>query len=108
MDIQISASELAAKLQKGEKPLLLDVREREEHEFVSLPDSTLIPLGEIMQRAAEIESWKGKEVVVYCHHGMRSMHAISRLQILGFTDLRNLHGGIDAWSVEVDSSKPRY
>jgi sulfur-carrier protein adenylyltransferase/sulfurtransferase len=108
MDVQISASELSAKMQKGERPLLLDVREPEEHAFAALPDSKLIPLGEVLQRAGEIESWKDKEVVVYCHHGIRSLHAISRLRTMGFSNLRNLSGGIDAWSREVDHSVPRY
>ncbi|MDB6064247.1 MAG: sulfurtransferase [Pedosphaera sp.] len=108
MSVQLSATELAALLKTAHPPRLLDVRELEEHAFASLPGSTLIPLGEIHQRAAEIESWKQEDIVVYCHHGIRSLHAIGQLRALGFTKLRNLSGGIDAWSAAVDSSVPRY
>lgn len=108
MSVQLSASELAVFLKTDHPPRLLDVREVEEHAFASLPGSTLIPLGEIHQRAAEIESWKHEDIVVYCHHGMRSLHAIGQLRSLGFTKLRNLSGGIDSWSVSVDSAVPRY
>jgi rhodanese-related sulfurtransferase len=108
MDLPISASELAAKLQTADAPRLLDVREQAEHDFAALPDSKLIPLGQITGRAGEIDSWKDKEIVVYCHHGIRSLHAIARLRSLGFTNLRNLSGGIDAWSREVNAALPRY
>lgn len=104
----ISASELAAKLKSSDAPFLLDVREPEEHAIAALPDSKLIPLGQIGERAGELDAWKKKEIVVYCHHGIRSQHAIARLRSLGFTNLRNLSGGIDAWSREVDSALPRY
>jgi len=108
MDLPVSASELAAKLQTAAAPFLLDVREPEEHAFVALPDSKLIPLGQIAERAGELDAWKDKEIVVYCHHGIRSQHAILRLRSLGFTNLRNLSGGIDAWSREVNAALPRY
>jgi rhodanese-related sulfurtransferase len=108
MDAQISAMELARELQKAAPPHLLDVREPEEHELVALPNSKLIPLGQILERAEEIKGWRDTEVVVYCHHGIRSLHAIARLKSLGFTSLRNLSGGIDAWSAEVDASFRRY
>jgi rhodanese-related sulfurtransferase len=108
MNVQLSPSELAELLKSSNPPRLLDVRQPEEHAFAALPNSTLIPLGEIPQRVAEIQSWKDEEIVVYCHHGMRSLHAIGQLRSLGFTKLRNLSGGIDAWSAQVNSSVPRY
>jgi sulfur-carrier protein adenylyltransferase/sulfurtransferase len=108
MELPISASELAAKLKTADAPFLLDVREPEEHAFAALPDSKLIPLGQIGERAGELDAWKDKEIVVYCHHGIRSQHAIARLRTLGFTKLRNLSGGIDAWSREVNAALPRY
>jgi len=108
MNLQITAQELAERLRSGHPPHLLDVREEEEHRFVALPNSTLIPLGELVMRVDEIEDWKDQEVVVYCHHGIRSLRAISQLKHLGFTKLRNLAGGIDRWSTDVDPSLPRY
>jgi len=95
-------------LRSNKPPRLLDVRQPEEHELVALPDSTLIPLGQLVHRLGELESWKNEEIVVYCHHGIRSQQAISLMRQAGFTDLINLQGGIDAWSLEVDPSLPRY
>lgn len=104
----MTPQELAAKLQSPAAPRLLDVRQPEEHAIVALPNSTLIPLGELMWRADEIDEWKNEEVVVYCHHGIRSAQAIAQLRALGFANLHNLSGGIDRWSLEVDPQAPRY
>jgi len=106
--MNLSPVEVAARLRKPYPPRLLDVRQPEEHELVALEGSTLIPLGQLFHRAGELEKWKNEEIVVYCHHGIRSQQAISLLQQLGFTKLFNLAGGIDAWSSEVDSALPRY
>jgi rhodanese-related sulfurtransferase len=99
---------LAARLKSAGAPHLLDVRQPDEHAFAALPGSTLIPLGELVERVDEIEAWKGEEIVVYCHHGVRSLHAIALLRAAGFNKLLNLSGGIDRWSVEVDAGTPRY
>ena len=100
--------ELAEKLRSANPPRLLDVRQPDEHAFVALPDSTLIPLGELLARADEVEDWKSEEVVVYCHHGIRSAQAVDQLRAMGFTNVHNLSGGIDRWTSEVDPSVPRY
>ena len=104
----ISAIELAAFLKLADAPRLLDVREPEEFEIASLPGARLVPLGQIPARVEQIADWKDEEIVVYCHHGIRSMHAINFLAQAGFTNLTNLSGGIDAWSREVDPKTPRY
>jgi len=104
----MTASELAAKLHSANPPHLLDVRQPDEHAFVALPNSTLIPLGELLQRADEIENWKEEEVVVYCHHGIRSAQAVAQLRAIGFANVHNLAGGIDCWTSEVDPTLPRY
>jgi rhodanese-related sulfurtransferase len=106
--LHISPTELAARLSEPDAPRLLDVREVEEHALVALPNSKLIPLGELAVRASELEGWRENELVVYCHHGIRSLHAIAILRQLGFRKLRNLSGGIDRWSEEVDPALPRY
>lgn len=108
MYTQLSPKELEAWLQSAEPPKLLDVRQLEEHQLVSLPGSTLIPLGELYSRAEELEAWKDVDVVVYCHHGIRSLNAIGQLKHLGFQKLHNLAGGIDRWSIDVDRNLPRY
>jgi rhodanese-related sulfurtransferase len=89
-------------------PRLLDVREPEEFEIAALPNARLLPLGQIPARFSELESWKNETIVVYCHHGIRSLHAINFLLQAGFANLANLSGGIDAWSREVDPKTPRY
>jgi rhodanese-related sulfurtransferase len=104
----MTPTELAARLRSPNPPRLLDVRQAEEHAFVSLPNSTLIPLGELTSRADEIEDWKDEEVVVYCHHGIRSAQAVAHLQASGFSNAHNLSGGIDRWTSEVDPTLPRY
>jgi rhodanese-related sulfurtransferase len=104
----LSPTELAARLRSPVPPHLLDVREAEEHAFCALPGSTLVPLSELAERADELAAWKSEEVVVYCHHGVRSAHAIAFLRGQGFTRLTNLSGGIDRWSLEVDAQLPRY
>jgi rhodanese-related sulfurtransferase len=104
----ISATGLSERLKAGTVMRLLDVRQPEEFEIAALPGATLIPLNSLPERVGEIEAWKDEEVVVYCHHGMRSAHAISWLSSQGFGKLTNLTGGIDRWSVEVDPKIPRY
>jgi rhodanese-related sulfurtransferase len=105
---EITVQELAERLEKGEKPYLLDVRQKWEHELARLPGSSLVPLDELPARASEIEAGKDELVVCYCHHGVRSLHAALILGAEGFTDAVSLRGGIDAWSELVDPAVPRY
>jgi rhodanese-related sulfurtransferase len=90
----------------GWTPWLLDVREPWEYSTARIDGATLIPLGELAHRVSEVP--RGTEIVVYCHHGMRSARACSMLRQVGWTSVTNLSGGIDRWSVEVDASVPRY
>jgi molybdopterin/thiamine biosynthesis adenylyltransferase/rhodanese-related sulfurtransferase len=87
-------------------PLLLDVRERPEASFAALPDSVLIPLGELPDRLDELP--RDRSIVVYCHHGVRSARALEVLEKAGFDRVRHLTGGLDGWSVTVDPEMPRY
>jgi adenylyltransferase/sulfurtransferase len=105
---QITVRELSRKLKAGEPVYLLDVRSRSEHEIAALPGSTLIPLDELTQRADEIEPEDGALVVAYCHHGVRSLSAAAILEKLGCARVASLQGGIDAWSLHIDESVPRY
>jgi adenylyltransferase/sulfurtransferase len=104
----ISPAELAARLRAPAPPHLVDVREAEEHAFCALNGATLLPLTELGERFGELGAWKDDEIVVYCHHGVRSAHAIAFLRGQGFSRLTNLSGGIDRWSTEVDPQVPRY
>jgi len=103
---QISAKELQEKLQVTVKPLLLDVRELNEFEFARIEGSLHIPLNQIPARIKELDSTDG--CVVICHHGMRSQQAASYLVQNGLSNIYNLSGGIDAWSVQCDNTVSRY
>lgn len=103
--MQISPQELHALLADGGPLRLLDVRSREEHEAVKLPTSELMAQ-DVMQRLFNED--KSQRVVVYCHHGVRSLDAAAYLVGHGMTNVKSLTGGIDAWSCEVDQTVPRY
>ena len=93
-------------LDTAEPVVLLDVREPEEVALVRLSGSVHIPMGEIPGRLHELDP--DAQIVVYCHHGIRSANVAAYLAQRDFTDVANLAGGIDAWSLTVDPSLPRY
>jgi adenylyltransferase/sulfurtransferase len=105
---QITPRQLADKLTAGEPVYLLDVRQPDEHAFAALPHSTLIPLGELPTRAGEVEPPAGALVVVYCHHGIRSLSGAALLDQAGVRPVASLAGGIDAWSRLIDPKVTRY
>ena len=74
----------------------------------NIAGSTFIPMGELQARLAELEPHKQDHIVVHCHHGGRSLRVTHFLRQQGFTQVQNMSGGIDAWSVQVDASVPRY
>jgi adenylyltransferase/sulfurtransferase len=102
----ITAAQLKEVLDAGRKPVLLDVREPQEWGIVHLEGAQNIPLGSLPERMNELDT--ADEIVVYCHHGMRSQKAINFLKKMGFDKLTNLAGGIDAWAINVDREMPRY
>jgi rhodanese-related sulfurtransferase len=103
---QLSPTELKDKIQQNDKLFLLDVREPEEFQYAKIAKSVLIPLNQIPQRLGELD--RDQEIVVICHHGMRSQQAAAYLVKSGFKNITNLTGGIDAWSCICDSSVARY
>jgi rhodanese-related sulfurtransferase len=105
---EISPRELAKQLENGNTVHLIDVRQPWENQLACLPCSKLIPLNELPQRLQEIPTEIAQPVVVYCHHGVRSLSAAAYLLRFGFQHVRSLAGGIDAWSCEVDPGVPRY
>ena len=84
---------------------ILDVREPWEYDLARIPGAVLIPLGELAERAKELDP--AHPVAAYCHHGMRSLQALGFLQSVGFTDIAHLSGGIEAYS-RLEPSVPRY
>jgi molybdopterin/thiamine biosynthesis adenylyltransferase/rhodanese-related sulfurtransferase len=106
LDPVITVGELKARLDRGDRPFLLDVREPFEHALVRLEDDLLIPIGDLERRQRELDP--AREIVVYCHHGHRSGRATAYLRQRGFPHARNLRGGIEAWAAQIDPSLPRY
>ena len=104
--IEISATALAARLAQGEAVVVIDVREPWEFDIASVANSTLVPLSSLPSALHRLDP--AAEYVVLCHHGNRSDMAANWMRAQGYERVRNLVGGIEAWSLEVDSSVPRY
>jgi adenylyltransferase/sulfurtransferase len=103
-----SAADVAAMRARGDAFLFLDVREAHEFETARIEGTQLVPLATVAARASEFADWKQRPVVVHCHKGARSAKACKALAQHGFTDVWNLAGGIEAWSLTVDPEVPRY
>jgi sulfur-carrier protein adenylyltransferase/sulfurtransferase len=103
----ITASELKARMDAGEDIQLIDVRQPDEYAFARIDGAKLIPLGEIINRMGELDD--NRETIIHCKMGGRSARAIEFLKSAGFKgSMRNLAGGITAWSNEVDPQVPKY
>jgi molybdopterin/thiamine biosynthesis adenylyltransferase/rhodanese-related sulfurtransferase len=105
-DSEITPVELKKKLDAGETPFILDVREPNEYQINKIPGSTLIPLGELPRRYQELP--KDREIISQCKMGSRSAKAMDFLKTVGFTNVKNLKGGILDWVDKVDPSQPKY
>jgi sulfur-carrier protein adenylyltransferase/sulfurtransferase len=105
---EVHPAEVRECRQRGEEMLILDVRQIREWNAAHIDGATLIPLHELDARAGEISQWKDRRVVVHCHHGSRSMNGTAILRKKGFSNIHSMAGGIDAWSLIVDPSVPRY
>lgn len=101
---EITAAEIEEAKKNG--AFLLDVREDWEYEICHIPGSTWIPMNSIPDRLGEIP--KGKPIITICHHGVRSLNVLFYLQEQGFSEIKSLRGGVDAYSWEVDGAMLRY
>jgi rhodanese-related sulfurtransferase len=106
MNKEISAFEAANLQAHSNQTVLLDVREDSELEICRIEGALHIPMGQIPNRFESLP--KDKKIIIFCHHGMRSMQVLQYLENKGFSQLSNLAGGIDAWSLEVNADIPRY
>lgn len=106
---ELTVEQLAARLAGPPEthPVLLDVRRPDEHAYVALPGSVHVPLRELERRVGELAEHRGRDVVVYCHHGIRSKKGAAVLIAAGFT-ARSLKGGIHDWARVIDTSMRRY
>jgi sulfur-carrier protein adenylyltransferase/sulfurtransferase len=102
----VTAQELKAQIDRGADIFILDVREPNEYQICRIPGSTLIPLGEVAARSAELDP--SRDIVVNCKVGGRSAKAVALLQDRGFTRVRNLKGGILEWIDKVDPTQSKY
>jgi adenylyltransferase/sulfurtransferase len=106
MEGDIEATEVKAKIDRGDHFVLIDVREPHEYQICKIPQAKLIPLGDLPKRVNELNS--ADEIVAQCKSGMRSAKAVDFLKQAGFKKVRNMKGGILAWSDKVDPSVPKY
>ena len=105
-DIQIEPKELKQKMDEGAKVLVVDVREPWEHQIGAIAGAKLVPLNSLPMNLGVFEG--AQEVVIYCHHGIRSLNAAAWLRSQGVDGARSLTGGIERWSTEIDPKVPRY
>ncbi|HKN73572.1 MAG TPA: rhodanese-like domain-containing protein [Candidatus Acidoferrum sp.] len=105
-DMQISAKEVSERIARGEKLLLVDVRENWEYDLCRIAGAKLIPLGTLPANLNVLLN--ADEVICYCHHGMRSLDAAVWLRQQGIESAKSMAGGIERWSAEIDPSVPRY
>ncbi len=103
---EISARELKAKMDRGDKFVLIDVREPHEYAIAKIPGSKLVPLATVKERLHEFDT--ADEIVLQCKMGGRSAQALQVMKRAGFKKVKNLVGGITAWSNDVDPRVPKY
>ena len=105
-DLEIQPREVKQRLDRGEKLLLVDVREPHEYAICQIEGSVLIPMRTIPANLQKLDV--DEEVICYCHHGMRSLDVANWLRGQGVGSAKSMTGGIDRWSVEIDPRVPRY
>lgn len=104
--LEITPAEAKQRLDRGEKLLLVDVREPWEFEICHIEGAKLIPMGSIPANLQALDT--EDDVICYCHHGMRSLDVTVWLRGQGVESVKSLAGGIERWSTEIDPQMPRY
>jgi len=107
MDYEITPEDVTNMSKRGDSFMLLDVREPWEHQKAHIEGAILIPMGDVPSRAHQ-ELDPEAHIIVYCHHGVRSMNVTAWLRQQGFEKAQSMAGGIDAWSRSVDGKVPVY
>jgi rhodanese-related sulfurtransferase len=105
-DLQISTKAVSERIARGDKLLLVDVREQWEYDLCRIAGAELIPLGTLPANLNTLLD--ADEVICYCHHGMRSLDAAVWLRQQGVENAKSMAGGIERWSAEIDPQVPRY
>ncbi|HTC42598.1 MAG TPA: rhodanese-like domain-containing protein [Candidatus Acidoferrales bacterium] len=105
-DLEILPSDVKQRLDRGEKMMLIDVREPDEYAICHIEGAILIPMGTIPANLQKLDT--DEDVICFCHHGMRSMDVANWLRAQGVKSAKSMAGGIDRWSLEIDPKVPRY
>jgi len=105
-DLEILPSDVKQRLDRGEKMMLIDVREPHEYAICHIEGAILIPMGTIPANLQKLDT--DEDVICFCHHGMRSMDVANWLRAQSVKSAKSMAGGIDRWSLEIDPKVPRY
>jgi adenylyltransferase/sulfurtransferase len=107
--MEVTPVEVKQKLDRGERVFLIDVREPAEHQQAQIAGAELIPMRTVPAALQSIEGMSDEApIIVFCHHGVRSLQVVNWLREKGVPNCSSMSGGIDRWSCEVDASVPRY
>lgn len=107
--LEVSPQDVQEKQRVGEKLILIDVREPQEYAIARIEGSELIPTGSVPASLQRLEALSDKgSLIVYCHHGVRSLNVVHWLRQNGVEECQSLAGGIDRWSIEINPTVPRY
>ena len=105
--LEITPQDVKARLDSGERLRLIDVREPLEVHLASIAEAAVIPMRDVPKALAELED-EENPIIVFCHHGMRSLQVVGWLREHGVDNCLSMAGGIDRWSLEIDPKVPRY
>lgn len=109
LPLEIAPREVKRRMDAGEKLALIDVREPQEYLLARIESATLIPMRSVPAQLQTLDARADEEpLIVYCHHGIRSLNVVNWLREQGVEACQSMSGGIDAWSLIVDPSVPRY
>jgi len=104
---EVMPAEVKARIDAGEALRLIDVREVSEHQICRIEGATLIPIRSIPQHLQELDD-DGPPLIIFCHHGVRSLSVVDWLRRQGVENCQSMAGGIDLWSLQIDPTVPRY
>ncbi len=106
--LEISPSDVKQMLDHDEPMVLIDCRRPDEYEYARIDGARLFTLEKLAELLPDLEEYADERVVIYCHHGIRSLQMTSILRQQGFVDVKSMAGGIDLWSQMIDPNVPRY
>jgi len=108
LPMEVSCQEVKGALDASEQLLLVDCREEEEHQTVSIKGAILLPMSQLVERVGELECEQHRQIVVHCHHGGRSLQVANWLRQQGYGNAQSMQGGIDVWAEEIEPGMTRY